>query len=218
MTGPKKRGPKPGQARRSNTYKVCATCSEEKALTEFTFAYWRTGWKTLVAADPDKYRDSCRECTRYKNAIEHDPDFPADRGRKPGRPRKDLKVGAGTWKQRVAARRRYQREYKQKVRRRARISCLRYLARKGCEECGERDPRVLEFDHKDRAKKNDNIAKMMSQGYSWSNEKLRREVRKCRVLCANCHRKHTIEQMGYYGHDEVRNALERIFDEYDIDG
>ena len=94
---------------------------------------------------------------------------------------------------------------------------LRYLHNKGCESCGCKDPRVLEFDHLDPKKKKHSIAVLISQGYSWANEKLRREIRKCRVLCANCHRLHTIEQQGYYQHDDVKSELDSLLQAAGVD-
>lgn len=192
--------------------KVCLCCGESKPLNTFLYAHWRQGWKRKKAADPTKYRDNCRDCTRYKNAAEVDPDFPKDRGRKPGRPPKDATQKPLTKREKMDR----DNEYKANVRRKTRIACLRYLAKKGCEHCGCKDPRVLEFDHLDPKKKKVSIATLISQGYSWANEKLRREIRKCRVLCANCHRLHTVKQQGYYRHDEVRSELDALLKEAGI--
>ena|ERR1700748_1034120 len=51
-----------------------------------------------------------------------------------------------------------------------------------CLDCGNRDPRVLEFDHV--KKKNFVIASSLM--LTWS--KLVKELRKCELVCANCHR------------------------------
>lgn len=58
--------------------------------------------------------------------------------------------------------------------------------------CGESDPIVLEFDH--LANKDKNIAEI--QG--WSLKRLEREINKCQVLCANCHRRKTAKQFGWH--------------------
>src|SRR5512134_3221318 len=72
----------------------------------------------------------------------------------------------------------------------AREYVYNYLLNHPCEECGERDPRVLEFHHvgeKDLA-----ITRMVTGG--WSIARIEAEIRKCKVYCANCHRKITVEQ------------------------
>ena len=53
--------------------------------------------------------------------------------------------------------------------------------------CGERHPACLEFHHKDPKKKD--ISVSMAIRYGWSKERTLKEIRKCVVLCSNCHRK-----------------------------
>lgn len=55
----------------------------------------------------------------------------------------------------------------------------------GCKVCGEREPVVLDFHHLDPKSKDREVPHLI--GYSI--ERLRQEIRKCVVLCANCHRK-----------------------------
>lgn len=56
-----------------------------------------------------------------------------------------------------------------------------------CETCGENFPYCLEFHHKDEKEKDGDISRMISDGYSI--ERIEKEIEKCIVLCANCHRK-----------------------------
>ena len=56
-----------------------------------------------------------------------------------------------------------------------------------CEECGENHPACLDFNHLDRDLKEGNIGAMIWQGYK--KESILEEMSKCKVLCANCHRK-----------------------------
>lgn len=70
---------------------------------------------------------------------------------------------------------------------------LQYLEEHPCVDCGERDLLVLEFDHL-RDKKND-VRTMLWNGTLWST--IEREISKCEVRCANCHRCRTARQQGY---------------------
>jgi hypothetical protein len=59
--------------------------------------------------------------------------------------------------------------------------------KRGCEDCGENHPAVLDFHHRDEDTKFKGISKMVAQGYPL--ERILEEVAKCTVLCANCHRR-----------------------------
>jgi len=70
----------------------------------------------------------------------------------------------------------------------------KYLEQNPCSICGESDPRVLEFDHINPETKSNNVSEL----YTYSEKKIMEEISKCRVLCANCHRRETYDQFGYY--------------------
>jgi hypothetical protein len=57
------------------------------------------------------------------------------------------------------------------------------------------DPDMLVFDHLDPQEKHDHVSTLAHS--SCSLKRLQAEVAKCRVLCANHHQKHTIQQFGY---------------------
>jgi L-lysine 2,3-aminomutase len=58
---------------------------------------------------------------------------------------------------------------------------------RGCYDCGEKNPIVLDFDHlKD---KKYNVSRMVHDGFSW--KAILKEIEKCEVVCANCHRVRT---------------------------
>ena len=61
-----------------------------------------------------------------------------------------------------------------------------------CVDCGEVDPVVLEFDHVNE--KAFNISKGV-RDRSW--EQVLREMSKCDVVCANCHRRRTARRGGF---------------------
>lgn len=71
---------------------------------------------------------------------------------------------------------------------------LDHLARHQCVDCGERDPVVLEFDH--LVDKESSISEMVCDGRSM--ESIALEIEKCEVRCANCHRRRTAAERGYY--------------------
>jgi len=70
-----------------------------------------------------------------------------------------------------------------------------YLLAHPCVDCGEADPVVLDFDHV-RGKKHLSVSTMIIQGFSW--ERVAAEIAKCDVRCANCHRRRTAVQFGWY--------------------
>lgn len=72
-----------------------------------------------------------------------------------------------------------------------------YLKTKQCEweGCTVNDPDMLVFDHLNPQEKLDHISTLA--GSSCGLKTLQAEVAKCRVLCANHHQKHTIQQFGY---------------------
>ena len=86
------------------------------------------------------------------------------------------------------------RERKQAAREFAREYVMNYLSTHPCEHCGESDVRVLEFHHV--GDKDNTVSKMIGEGYAV--ERIQRELDKCQVLCANCHRKITIEERGWF--------------------
>lgn len=67
-----------------------------------------------------------------------------------------------------------------------------YLKQNPCIDCGETDPIVLEFDH--RGNKSCDVSTLSER----SLESIQKEIDKCDVRCANCHRKKTAIQLGWY--------------------
>ena len=195
--GPKRPGPRQAANDKFHNYKVCRTCKVEKRLADFHLV---GNWRKKYAADPKRYRKDCKECVRAPSARAVDPNFDSDTGAIRPQP------VPYTPEQRLA--RAAQR--KRRTRRDTRVRALEYLAEKGCCECGEHDPRVLEFDHLEPSDKSHNISYLVGRGTPWSSEIIRREIRKCRVICANCHRKHTAKQLDYYAHPDVKDALDAL--------
>lgn len=84
-------------------------------------------------------------------------------------------------------------ESKTKIRERNRQFINDYLIGKSCIDCGENDPIVLEFDHFENKK--DNLCEIIQ---NCSIEKIEAEIKKCNIRCANCHRRKTAIELGYY--------------------
>lgn len=63
-----------------------------------------------------------------------------------------------------------------------------------CVDCGEADPIVLEFDHiRDKSK---DVSDLVAQAVGI--KRIKEELDKCEVRCANCHRRKTAKQFGWY--------------------
>lgn len=58
---------------------------------------------------------------------------------------------------------------------------------KVCKICGEKDSYVLDFHHIDGSTKDLAISRCSYSG--WSKDKILAEIKKCEILCSNCHRK-----------------------------
>lgn len=71
---------------------------------------------------------------------------------------------------------------------------LTYLHDHPCVDCGEEDVVVLEFDH--IVDKDCKINDAIRRGFSI--ERLQREIDKCEVVCANCHRRRSYKRAGSY--------------------
>jgi 5-methylcytosine-specific restriction endonuclease McrA len=69
----------------------------------------------------------------------------------------------------------------------ARVFIRQAKVGKKCSACGFDDPICLDFHHVDPAEKDAIIAQAPTRG--WSVARIQREMDKCVILCANCHRK-----------------------------
>ncbi len=82
------------------------------------------------------------------------------------------------------------------IRRSIQRNLVEYLKDKKCAQCTESDIRVLEFDHINPNDKKFGIALAVRNGMKW--EAILFEIKKCQILCANCHKKRTAEQFGWF--------------------
>tara|TARA_R100000687_G_C6402313_1_gene142490 strand:- start:364 stop:858 length:495 start_codon:yes stop_codon:yes gene_type:complete len=136
---------------------------------------------------PDKLQSKCRECQHeYHNKKW----YPANRDRHIQNVLKNKEV-------------RRDKHYKKTVK--------KYLS-KGCVDCGEKDIRILEFDHVRGGKKRigksgkEGVARLIHDGYKW--ETIEKEIAKCDVRCRNCHKKKTWKEFNY------KSGMQDFIDKY----
>ena len=121
----------------------------------------------------DKRHTQCKECYSHKRAL-----FTVEHYKKYG----------DAYRERARTR-------KTKVKRERQEQIVECLRDKECESCGFGDIRALDFDHIDPTAKRFGIARAITNGYSWL--EIEKEIEKCRILCANCHRIRTAEQYNW---------------------
>ena len=93
-----------------------------------------------------------------------------------------------TYLERAARRRKSEREH-------CRQLVFDHLATHACVDCGETDPVVLDFDHRDAGTKRATVSRLASQ---LSRAQLVVEISRCDVRCANCHRRRTAGQFNWW--------------------
>tara|TARA_Y100001951_G_C11207341_1_gene220834 strand:- start:217 stop:708 length:492 start_codon:yes stop_codon:yes gene_type:complete len=84
----------------------------------------------------------------------------------------------------------YRQANRQRLNKRYALWKYNYLFNKACRYCGEKDMLKLQFDHKGKYEKNDNITNMVRK----NEEQLTKEANKCRILCASCHQVKTMKE------------------------
>lgn len=83
------------------------------------------------------------------------------------------------------------------------IAFLReHLRAHPCVDCGETDLAVLEFDHV-RGEKTSEVSKLVKLSLA----RIKSEVALCDVRCANCHRRKTVRECGWWIHAAVQTHL-----------
>lgn len=99
-------------------------------------------------------------------------------------------------KNRQDIRERNKKHHKMSIERNSRY-IYEFLKNSSCIDCEEKDPVVLEFDHVNEDKKYA-IGDMVWG--SFSTKTIQKEMDKCEVRCANCHKKRHAKQNGYRRH------------------
>lgn len=76
-----------------------------------------------------------------------------------------------------------------------------YLLKNPCVDCNESDITVLEFDHsKNKDIKFKAVSSLMKSRYPL--EKVKEEIEKCEVRCANCHRRKTAVEFKWFKNEK----------------
>lgn len=68
---------------------------------------------------------------------------------------------------------------------------IQHKKKNGCIDCGEKDPVVLECDHIPGRGKTGDICRLVRQA---NLDRVKSELARCEVRCANCHRRRTAER------------------------
>ena len=182
----------------------CANCHRRRTAVQ---QHWMKGSLVVVAGLPiprvdvattlDVTMTSMRTCTGC--GVAQPLDQFSVKNKETGRRARRCHTGVATY-----GRNHYRRktsEYlgrakrnKRAYRARNRSLMTEYMQDKQCVDCGEHDPMVLEFDHRDGVDKENDVARLMATG-SWA--LIASEIAKCDIRCANCHRRRTAERFGW---------------------
>lgn len=121
----------------------------------------------------------CRTCNTSKDDSEFSKDSRAKSGLQ------SICKSCSKEKYRVSRKTQRTLERTRRVRKENRTLLQRYKRFCGCKVCLEKEPACLDLHHVDPSEKEENPSQMVS----FSRTRLKKEIRKCVVLCANCHRK-----------------------------
>lgn len=132
----------------------------------------------------------CSKCKEEKNFTE----FYKNSSRKNGINDYCKKCNTLWGRERYLRNKTYYNNKNKEVRTRNQKFMIDFLEQNPCVDCGEKDIIVLDFDH--LSNKENTISIMVSNGYSV--ESIKKEMNKCVVRCANCHRRKTTKEHGYY--------------------
>lgn len=80
------------------------------------------------------------------------------------------------------------------------------LEKSCCMDCGIKDPRVLEFDHRLNENKKFDISRAVS-GSTRSWNLIKQEIDKCDIVCSNCHKIRTMTRGNYKRHKSYNKPL-----------
>lgn len=184
----------------------CANCHRRRTAAQFNWNKLRALLPTSTGASPllelaaaprhvlETCTRTCRRCGESKPL-----DMFSVRNKKTGRRATICRtcVAAQSREHYYRNKPRYlerNKKNKRRYRRRRQLRILEFLAGKACVDCGETDPVLLEFDHRDGVEKEDAVARLIARA-DWG--AVETEIAKCDIRCANCHRRRTAKQFGW---------------------
>ncbi len=115
------------------------------------------------------------------------------------------------WDRNYYQRHKIERQAANSVRRARLYEYLQQIKSKAsCAYCGENHPAALQFHHRDPSQKEFNVGEFVTRQLGGM-DKLKKEIEKCDVVCANCHLKY------HYNHDhrQSRIVVEPIADQFE---
>lgn len=134
------------------------------------------------------YSKSTKVCTKCKKEKTLD-NFPKAKHK-----RKTKKSGSKTHKYPRSTCRDCSNQRNKANRLRGRRFIIEHLLKNHCVDCGEKNPIVLEFDHRDRSTKKENISRLVQH----SVKRILKEIEITEVRCGNCHRRKTAREGSHF--------------------
>lgn len=165
--------------------KTCGIC--RVVLTDDNAGRRHTGSRA------GQFQGRCRDCTKEQNRL-WSLKNPGERARR-SKERYHQDVEAARKRAREWAKEHPEGSRARSQRRKSEyITWLRTLKTGPCKDCGQCFPPVcMDFDHVMEDKKF-----VLSKGWRFPKELVEAELKKCELVCANCHRIRT-EKRGYHG-------------------
>lgn len=201
--------------------KFCYKCKSEKNLNEFSLDKSRSdGYSNKCKGCRNSIKSKTRIefvyvenkfCTKCRTTKPRD-QFRVDRRQPDGLHQhctQCRKITESRWRD---SNRQHLREKSKDQTHHNKIVCrsyvFEYLKSNHCIDCDEDNILLLDFDHLEPSDKKYSIGKMLNSRGGVSLVKLKAEIDKCVVRCANCHRLRTIKQFGSWKTKLLEQELE----------
>lgn len=137
---------------------------------------------------------TCRACRQTKPIAE----FTPDKRFNDGIGTRCLECAQGQWTKSLNLEAERQRRRRREADQRNKTFVWNYLSAHPCVDCGESDPVVLDFDHRpgEKRSRNNSVSVLMNRRVDLA--RIEEEIKRCDVRCANCHRRRTFRERGWW--------------------